>query len=175
MIAQIRLENTELKHRVRLLQSRAGKAVSGSPGADASLDKGTAYSKLKREFEAVKKQLSDVTSSFVSLRKQQRERTSTSQKRDSPARRDSPGLYAKRDDLYQRQAREVSRLKSPAYDPYLSNPGRRRPPYLDGGYSSGGSTQHRRTLSDDEGYRNNQRRRDIHTEKSSYRELSTLY
>ena len=69
-MSQLRLENTELKHRLRLSQSRRGSsAVSSLPESSAAASEHAAFVRLRREFDAVKKQLSEVSAAYVSLRK----------------------------------------------------------------------------------------------------------
>jgi hypothetical protein len=104
-VTQLRLENTELKHRVRLLQSRAAKAS----GADTSMESTTAaYSKLKKEFDAIKRQLIEVSAAYAALRKESRSRMSP-----------SPDSYLLRSNGREREpysrTRDVSRLNATDY------------------------------------------------------------
>ena len=151
VISQLRLENTELKHRIRLLQSRTNK-----PSGDAAETNqmSQAYPKLKREFDAVKRQLSEVSSAYIALKKTVKERTAVPIKGyegDARFRRDLIDL--------QRQAKE-SRLKSAAFDPYAQSTLYRRPigsaptggRFVGRSAVAAGTAAFRRGYSDDEAY-----------------------
>ena len=119
----MRLENTELKHRLRLMQSRSAKT---SKAPEMAIDSsGTAYYRLKRELETVKKQLAEVSGAYSSLRRQVRQQTPPM--RDRP--RDPP--------FYSRGNSFLDRSSQPSYTTRRA-------------YESSSYLSHRRALSDTE-------------------------